>query len=184
MKATYTKEVIPKLQKELGIKNLHALPKIVSVHVNVGVGSYITGGKDYKDVVQNVEAITGQRPIVNKSRKSISNFKLRENVPNGVSVTLRGQRMYDFLNKLVNVVFPRIRDFRGISRKSFDGRGNYSLGIKEHTVFPEIKGEDVSKIHGIQITIKTTATSNEHGLKLLENLGFPFQKEVVKSTSA
>jgi len=176
MKELSTKEVLAKVQKELKIKNINAAPKITAVHVNVGVGSYVTAGKDHEDVVRNLTTITGQKPVVKKSRQAISNFKLKINTPNGVSVTLRGQRMYDFINKLVNVVFPRIRDFRGISRKSFDGNGNYSIGISEHTVFPEIKSEDVNKIHGLQITIKTSADKNEEALVLLEAFGFPFKK--------
>jgi len=137
----------------------------------------VSSGKDYESVVKNIERITGQRPVVNKSRMAISNFKLKEGTPNGVSVTLRGARMYDFLKKLVNVVFPRIRDFRGMPQKAFDGRGNYSVGITEHTVFPEIDPEDVSKIHGLQVTIITTAKNDDEGRALLKAMNFPFKKD-------
>lgn len=177
----YRKEVVPLLQKTLGISNLNAVPKITSVHVNVGIGSYVEAGKDPDDVMKSVALITGQRPVLVKSRKAISNFKLKINSPNGVYTTLRGKNMYTFLDKLVHFALPRIRDFRGIPRKSFDQNGNYSLGIKEHIVFPDIPAEDVSKIHGIQITIKTTAKNDKEARALLEGLGFPFQKDQKES---
>lgn len=176
-KTIYEKEAVPALMSKLGIKNRNAVPKISYVKVNVGIGSYVTAGKDYEDVVKNVAKITGQKPVVAKSKKAISNFKLKIGMPTGVSVTLRGKRMYDFLSKIVNAVLPRIRDFRGISPRAFDGRGNYSLGIREHVVFPEIDAEDVSKFHGIQVTIVTTAGNDERGRELLSALHFPFKKE-------
>lgn len=172
----YREEIVPKLQQTLGLKNPNAVPRIKAIVINVGIGSHVAAGKDPEDIVKNVITISGQKPVVTHSKKAISNFKLKLNMPSGVVVTLRGKRMYDFLSKLINVVFPRIRDFRGISKKAFDGRGNYSVGIKEHTVFPEIQGEDVSKIHGMQITIQTTAGTNEKAFELLKTFGFPFKK--------
>ena len=170
--------VAEKLQKELNISNKHLVPKVVSVTINVGVGSLVQRDKKALDeVVENITAITGQKPVVKKSTKSISNFKLREGMPVGVSVTLRGQSMIDFLNKLINVVFPRIRDFRGFSRKSFDGKGNLSIGIKEHLVFPEINPDDLVTIHGIQINIKTSTHSDEEAFKLLTAFNFPFKEK-------
>lgn len=165
------------LMQKLGLKNPNAVPRVKAVIVNVGIGSHVVAGKDPEDIVKNVIAITGQKPVVSLAKKAISNFKLKINMPSGVMATLRGKRMNDFLTKLVNVVFPRIRDFRGIPKKSFDGRGNYSIGLKEHTAFPEIQAEDISKIHGIQITIQTTARDDKKALALLESLGFPFIKK-------
>jgi large subunit ribosomal protein L5 len=173
---TYREQVVPELQKSLGLKNPNAVPRLKSIIVNVGIGSHVAAGKDHEDIVKNITTITGQKPVVTHAKKAISNFKLKINMPSGVVVTLRGKRMYDFLTKLIHVVFPRIRDFRGISKKSFDGRGNYSVGIREHTAFPEIESEDVSKIHGMQITIQTTAGTNEKALELLKAFGFPFKK--------
>jgi len=176
LKDHYIKKVAPKLTKEFGDKNVNAVPKITAVRINVGIGSHVAAGKDHEDIVKNVQSISGQKPIVVRSKKAISNFKLKINMATGVVVTLRGKRMYDFLTKLINVVFPRIRDFRGISKKSFDGHGNYSIGIKEHFVFPEIHSEDVSKVHGVQVTIQTNAKTNQRALALLQALGFPFTK--------
>ena len=177
----YREKIVPELAKTLGAGNAHAVPHITAVRVNVGIGSMVAAGKDHEDVVKSVTMITGQKPVVTHSRKAISNFKLKINMPSGVVVTLRGPRMYDFLSKLIHVVFPRIRDFRGISPKSFDGHGNYSIGIREHIVFPEIESEDVSKIHGIQITIQTNARDDKKALALLKAFGFPFQKDVLGS---
>lgn len=172
----YREKIVPELCAKWGVKNPHAVPKIKTVIVNVGIGSYVAAGKDHEDIVKNISIITGQKPIVTRSKKAISNFKLKINMPSGVVVTLRGKKMYDFLTKLINVVFPRIRDFRGISKKSFDGRGNYSIGIKEHTVFPEIQSEDISKIHGLQITVQTNSCDDKKSLDLLKAFGFPFKK--------
>lgn len=175
LRETFEKEVVPRLQQTLKLKNRLAVPRVKYVKVNVGIGSYVTAGKDFEDVVKNVAVITGQKPVVIKSKKAISNFKLKIGMPTGVAVTLRGKRMYDFLTKLVHAVFPRVRDFRGLSKKSFDGRGNYSVGLKEHIVFPEISSEDMSKIHGVQITVVTSAKNNAAGYQLLKTLGFPFK---------
>ena len=176
-KDQFTKEILPALQKELKVKNVNALPRVTKVILNVGIGKLTEGGKDYSHIVENLASISGQRPVVAKARIAISNFKLKKGQPVGISVTIRGKRMYDFLSKLVNVTFPRVRDFRGISPKSFDGKGNYSVAIREHTVFPEINPDDIVKNHGIQVTIVTTAKSNEDGLKLLKAMGFPFQEK-------
>ena len=175
----YREEIVPSLCKTLGVKNPHAVPKIKAIVVNVGIGSAVAAGKDHEEVVKNIQTITGQKPIVTRSKKAISNFKLKINMPSGVVVTLRGRRMYEFLNKLINVTFPRIRDFRGVSRKSFDGHGNYSIGIREHTVFPEIQTDDVSKTHGVQVTIKTNAKSDKEAFELLKAFGFPFKAPLV-----
>lgn len=176
LQKTYREKIVPELQKSLKLKNPHAVPRLKAVRINVGIGSYVSAGKDHEDIVKNITLITGQKPIITRSRKAISNFKLKLNMPSGVVATLRGKRMYDFLMKLIHVVFPRIRDFRGISKKSFDGHGNYSVGIQEHTVFPEIQAEDVSKIHGLQITIQTNAHDDKKAYELLKALGFPFKK--------
>lgn len=176
LQKTYKEKMIPALMKDLGVKNIHAVPKITAVQINVGIGSAVVAGKDPEEVVKNITLISGQKPVVVHSKKAISNFKLKINMASGVVVTLRGKRMYDFLTKLINIVFPRIRDFRGISKKSFDGRGNYSIGIHEHIVFPEIQSDDITKTHGVQITIQTNAGTNERGLALLRAFGFPFVK--------
>ena len=177
LKDHFTKNILPALQKELNVKNTWAVPRIKKVTLNVGIGKITESGKDYSHVVDSLTAISGQKPIVPKARIAISNFKLKKGQPVGVTVTIRGKRMYDFISKLINVAFPRVRDFRGISPKSFDGKGNYSIAIKEHTVFPEINPDDMLKVHGLQITIVTSAKNNEQGLALLKSLGFPFQEK-------
>ena len=177
----FNKNIVPALQKELGIKNVLAVPKLEKVKLNIGLGPFLAAKKDYSQILDNIAAITGQRPVITKARKSISNFKIREGVPVGITVTLRGSKMYDFVSKLVNITFPRVRDFRGINKKGLDGHGNYSVGITENIVFPEINPDSVDKIHGLQITITTTARNNEEGYQLLKALGFPFketQKEI------
>lgn len=183
LKEKFQKTITPELQKQLKIKNINAVPKLSKVVVNVGIGKMLAGGKDYSEVEENVKMITGQKPVIAKSRKAISNFKLRENQPVGINVTLRGQKMYDFISKFVNIVLPRTRDFRGISPRSFDGHGNYSLAIKEHTVFPEINADDIVKLHGMQITFVTTARTNEEAFQLLKAIGFPFQERKEKTTA-
>ncbi len=182
LKDRFAKEIAPQLQKDLGIKNVSAIPKMIKVTVNAGLGNFYTSGtKDFSEFAANIAAVTGQKPVIIKAKKAISNFKIREGMPNGVMVTLRGERMYDFIEKLVNVIFPRTRDFRGISPKSFDGKGNYAVGIKEHIVFPEINPDDIVKIHGLQICINTTAKNNDEGLALLKALGFPFKQGAAKA---
>lgn len=176
LQTEYTKTIRPALKKELGITNDLAVPKVSKVVVNVGIGSIIRNrGKDYSKIVEHLAKITGQQPSLRNSRVSISNFKLREGEPVGLTVTLRGPRMYDFLTKLVNVALPRVRDFRGIPPKSFDARGNYSLGIREHYVFPETIVDDEVPAFGFQVTVVTTAKSPEHSRALLKMFGFPFR---------
>lgn len=173
----YIKEIVPALEKNLGTTNPMNVPKIEKVVLNMGIGTYIrTGNKDYTVLQEHLALISGQAPVVKLARKAISNFKLRAGMPVGLTVTLRGENMYVFLDKLVNVVLPRVRDFRGISPKSFDTEGNYNFGIKEHTIFPEVPQDDVVKNHGIQITVKTTAKNKEEWLELLNLMGFPFSK--------
>jgi large subunit ribosomal protein L5 len=176
----FQKNILPNLQKKLGIKNKMAVPRLKKVSINVGIGKYLEGSKDYSQVVKNIQEITGQKPVVTKAKKAISNFKVREGMPVGIMVTLRGRRMYDFINKLVNIVFPRVRDFRGISKKSFDGKGNYSVGLKEYTVFPEINPDDIVKMHGLEISIATTGKNNEEAYTLLKEIGFPFKEAAIE----
>ena len=176
LKEKYQQEVVPKLKEELKIKNVNAVPKITKVTINVGMGTYLKGSKDYSQIVDGIALISGQKPVVTKARQAISNFKIREGMPIGVMVTLRGNMMYDFLYRLINVALPRVRDFRGISSRGFDKQGNYTLGIKEHAVFPEITLEDMSKVFSFQINVATTAQSAEAGRKLLAYMGFPFVK--------
>lgn len=168
-------EKLSNLMKELSITNPLAVPRITKIKVSAGIGSYINAYKDYAPVIQNITQITAQKPIITKAKKAISNFKLRAGMPMGICATLRGKRMQNFLTKLINAVLPRIRDFRGLSITSFDGHGNYNIGIKEYTVFPEIKIEDMVKNHGMQVTVVTNAKTNEQGLALLKTLGFPFK---------
>ncbi len=172
----YKSEVQPKLMKDLGITNPMAAPIIEKVVVNAGLGKGIQDSGYIEAAVEMLTRITGQQPVQTKARKSISNFKVREGMVVGAKVTLRGDRMYAFLDKLLNVSLPRVRDFRGISRKSFDGKGNYSLGFREHIVFPEISTDDVERLMGLEVNISTSAETDEGGMKLLEMLGFPFEK--------
>ncbi len=176
----YQKNIRPALQKSLGIKNEMDVPRIDKIVIASGIGSYLQrlGSKDPSYVVDNVTKITGRKPVLRKAKKSVSNFKLREGMPVGVSVTLRGKDAYDFLYKLVNVVFPRVRDFRGIKNNIFDTKGNCSIGFNDHTVFPEVSiPEDMRKIHGVQVTIVTTAENPEQGRALLTEFGLPFKKK-------
>jgi large subunit ribosomal protein L5 len=174
---TYKETVVPALKEQFGYTNIMDVPKITKVVVNVGYGRRHKD-KGYIDTVeQTLKTITGQQPIHNKAKKSISNFKIREGMDVGVSVTLRGKEMYEFLYRLINLTFPRVRDFRGISPKAFDRQGNYSVGIKESIAFPEITADSIEKIHPLQITISTTATNADEGRALLDHLGFPFKKK-------
>lgn len=176
LKTRFKEDIVPELKKTLGIANDMAVPKVTKIVINTGIGTYLKNHKDPSNVVENISAITGQKPVLIKARKSVSNFKIREGMVVGARVTLSGDNMYHFLNKLINIVFPRVRDFRGISLKAFDGNGNYSIGFKEHTVFPEIRHDDVINGHGLQININTSAKNNEEALALLKALGFPFKK--------
>lgn len=177
LKTIFKEEIAPKLKEELKLKNVNAVPKVTKITLNVGLGTYLQkNGKDYSHVVESMTKISGQKPVLTKARKSISNFKIREEQIIGIKVTLRGSRMYDFLNKLVNITLPRVRDFRGIPSKAFDEKGNYTLGLKEHIVFPEINPDDVLHLHGVQMTISTTAKNDKEGLALLKAYNFPFKK--------
>lgn len=176
LKNFYNQDVAVKMKEAFGYANDFQIPKVVKVVVNSGLGQAKDSDELLKSAALDIAKITGQKPKTNKSKKSISGFKLREGQIVGVSVTLRGQRMYDFIERLVNVALPRIRDFRGLSPKSFDRKGNYSIGIKEHTIFPEIKFETVREPINLQVNITTTAKTDEEGKKLLELLGFPFVK--------
>jgi large subunit ribosomal protein L5 len=179
MKDLYEKTIVEDLKKALNQKNRMAVPKITKVNMNIRIGSLVRGGdKNYETVIQNATALTGQKPVVTKARKAISNFKLRIGDPVGIANTIRGPRMYDFISRLVNVILPRIRDFRGISVKGFDGQGNYNLGVKEVTVFPEVNPDNISRNHGVQLTINTTAKNDHEGYLLLKGFGFPFKDKV------
>src|SRR5579863_1927026 len=175
LKQHYQKSVIPALVKEFGYKNVMAVPKVQKVSVNIGLGEATQNAKLMDPAVNELSQIAGQKPVVTKAKKSIAAFKLREGVAIGTMVTLRGDRMYEFLDRLMNVALPRVRDFRGVSSKSFDGRGNYTLGIKDQLIFPEIDYNKVEKVKGMNISITTTAKSDAEGLALLKNLGMPFR---------
>jgi large subunit ribosomal protein L5 len=179
--SNYKKAVLekcrPLVQKELGMKNVMQIPKLEKIVINVGLGEALQNAKLVDSSVEQVRAITGQQPVVTRSKKAISNFKLRENAPIGVMVTLRGDRMYDFFERLVSFALPRERDFKGLSPKSFDGRGNYTIGLKEQLIFPEIDFDKIEKIKGMNITICTTARNDEEGRCLLQHMGFPLRKQ-------
>jgi large subunit ribosomal protein L5 len=172
----YRDKIVVELQKSLGLDNPMQVPKITRITVNMGVGEAVADKKAMDGAVGDLTALTGQKPLVTKSRKSIASFKLRQGVPVGAKVTLRGARMYEFLDRLVNVAMPRIRDFRGVSARSFDGRGNYSFGVKEQIIFPEIAYDKIDAIRGMDITISTTARDDREGRALLESFNFPFRK--------
>ena len=175
LKDLYREQVVPTLQKELGYRNVMQVPRLEKIVVNIGLGEALQNAKALDAAVEDIATITGQRPIITRARKSIAGFKLREGNPIGVKVTLRGDRMWDFLDRLCNVALPRQRDFRGISPDSFDGRGNYSLGLREQLVFPEIDYDKIDKIRGMEVTIVTTAQTDEEGYQLLRHLGMPFK---------
>ena len=170
----YTSAVLPALVKEFGYKNVMAVPKIEKISINMGMGEATSNSKVIDGALAELTAITGQKPIITKAKKSIAAFKLREGMPIGVAVTLRGDRMYEFFDRLVSVALPRVRDFRGVSAKSFDGRGNYTLGIKDQLIFPEIDYNKVDKARGMNINITTSAKSDSEGLALLRQMGMPF----------
>ena len=177
LKVTYREEVRPRLQSELGLANVMQVPRLEKIVVNVGVGEAITDAKAIEGAVRDLATITGQQPRVNTARKSIAGFKLRAGMPIGVKVTLRGDRMWEFFDRLLAVALPRVRDFRGLSPTSFDGRGNYTFGFAEQLVFPEIDYDSVDKVRGMDITIVTTAESDEHARALLDAFGFPFASQ-------
>jgi len=175
LKELYKKTVVPALNKEFGYKNPMQTPTVTKIVVNMGVGEASQNSKLMEGALSDMAAITGQKPVTTRARKSIANFKLREGMPVGCRVTLRGDRMWEFLDRLVNVALPRIRDFRGVSPKSFDGRGNYTLGLKEQIIFPEIDYDKVDKLRGMDITICTTAKTNDEGRALLKQFAMPFR---------
>ncbi|OEU75370.1 MAG: 50S ribosomal protein L5 [Desulfuromonadales bacterium C00003093] len=176
LKQRYKEVSVSALMERFGYRNPLQVPKIVKVVLNMGLGEAIENGKILESATKELTLISGQHPVVTKARKSIAAFKVREGMPIGCCVTLRGSRMYDFLTKLINIAIPRIRDFRGISPKSFDGRGNYTLGIKEQIIFPEIDYDKIDKIKGMNVTIVTSADTNEESRYLLDTLGMPFRK--------
>ncbi|MBL4866547.1 MAG: 50S ribosomal protein L5 [Pseudomonadales bacterium] len=176
LREVYQKELVSKIQSELGLKNVMEVPKITKITLNMGVGEATQDRKAIEGAVTDMTKIAGQKPIVTLARKSVAGFKVREGWPIGCKVTLRGARMYEFLDRFVSISIPRIRDFRGLSPKSFDGRGNYSMGIKEQIVFPEIDFDKIDKLRGMDITITTSAINDEHGRALLSAFNFPLKK--------
>jgi len=176
-KDVYKKEIVPKLQEEFGYSNIHAVPTLKSVTVNVGLGKGLKDAKYLETIEDTLTRITGQKPVYTKARKSIAGFKIREGNVVGMMVTLRGKRMWDFVEKLIKVSLPRVRDFRGLSGKAFDGQGNYSIGLKEHMAFPEISSDEIDVIHGLQVTIATSATTDKESKALLTKLGLPLKKD-------
>ena len=176
LKEFYQKTVVPKLTKDLGVKNVMQVPRITKITVNMGVGEAVADRKVMDAAVADLTKITGQKPKLCLSKKSIASFKVRENLAIGTKVTLRGERMWEFFDRLITIAIPRIRDFRGISPRSFDGRGNFSLGIKEQIIFPEIQYDQIDQLRGMDITITTTAKDNKQGKALLDAFNFPFRK--------
>lgn len=176
LKDKYVSEIRPKLMKDNGYSSVMQVPRLSKITINIGVGEATQNSKTLDAAVGDLQAITGQKPLVTKARKSISNFKLRQGVAIGCSVTLRRERMYEFLDRLVNIAMPRIRDFRGVSAKSFDGRGNYNLGLREQLIFPEIDYDKIDKVRGMTISFTTTAQSDDEARQLLAELGMPFRK--------
>ena len=175
LKERFKKEMIPVIQERLGLTNVNAVPKVTKVVINMGVGEAVNDKKHLESAVNDLTAITGQKPVVTKARKSVASFKIRDGWPLGCKVTLRGDRMYDFIDRLVNIAIPRERDFRGLNPKSFDEQGNYSMGIKEQIIFPEINYDNIDKIRGMDVCINTSANNKEDAKVLLEVLEFPFK---------
>jgi len=179
LKEIYQNELVPKLLKELELKNVMEVPRVEKVVINMGLGEAIQNVKILESAVEEMSRITGQKAVITRAKKSIAQFKLREEMPIGVMVTLRRDRAYEFLDRLINVALPRVRDFKGVSAKAFDGRGNYTLGIREQLIFPEIDIEEIDKIKGMNVTIVTTARTDEEGRALLTEMGMPFRKQNV-----
>ncbi|GGH74850.1 50S ribosomal protein L5 [Compostibacillus humi] len=172
----YQKEVVPSLMNKFNYKSVMQVPKVEKIVINMGVGDAVQNSKALDSAVEELALISGQKPLITRAKKSIAGFRLREGMPIGAKVTLRGERMYDFLQKLIDVALPRVRDFRGVSKKAFDGRGNYTLGVKEQLIFPEINYDKVNKVRGMDIVIVTTSNTDEEARELLAELGMPFQK--------
>lgn len=177
LKEKYEKEIIKNIMQEKGYKNRYQVPKLEKIVINMGVGEATQNIKVLDQAVEDLKMITGQKPVITRAKSSVSAFKLRENMPIGCKVTLRGERMYEFLDRLISIALPRVRDFNGVPRNSFDGRGNYTLGIKEHIIFPEIKHEKIIQVLGMDITFVTNAKNDEDAFLLLKNIGLPFRKK-------
>jgi large subunit ribosomal protein L5 len=177
LKERYESEILPELRREFNYANVMQVPRVQKVTVNIGLGEAKENARAVETATADIATITGQKPVVTKAKKAIANFKIRENMAVGVAVTLRGDRMYEFLDRLLNVALPRIRDFHGVPVKAFDGRGNYSLGLREQLIFPEIEYDKVDRIRGMQVNIQTSARNDEEGRRLLEMMGMPFAKE-------
>jgi large subunit ribosomal protein L5 len=175
LESVYKETILPELVKQFSYKSVMQAPRITKITLNMGVGEAVADKKTLQSAVSDMEKISGQKPVITLARKSIAGFKIRDDMPIGCKVTLRSQRMYEFLDRLINISIPRIRDFRGLSPKSFDGRGNYSMGVKEQIIFPEIDYDKIDALRGMDITITTTAQSNEEGLALLKLFNFPFK---------
>jgi len=176
LKERYREELAPILMKEFGYANVMQVPKPLKMTVNIGLGEAIADAKALDAATNDISIITGQKPVITRAKKSIANFKLREGMPIGATVTVRGDRMWEFLDRLVNAALPRLRDFQGVSPNSFDGRGNFSLGIREQLIFPEIEYDKIDRVRGLQVTIATTARTDEEGKRLMELLGMPFAR--------
>jgi large subunit ribosomal protein L5 len=176
LKLRYRAEGVPALMKELGLKNPNQVPRLEKIVVNMGLGEAIANNKILESAVDQLGAITGQKPIVTRARKSIANFKLREGQAIGCAVTLRGDRMYEFMDRLISVALPRVRDFKGVSNKAFDGKGNYTLGVREQIIFPEINYDQIEKVKGLNVSFVTTAKNDEQGMALLRHFGMPFRQ--------
>ena len=176
LKEKYDKEIVPSMMEKFNYTSVMQTPKIDKIVINMGVGDAVSNAKNLDEAVEELTLIDGQKPVITRAKKSIAGFRLREGMPIGCKVTLRGERMYDFLDKLVSVSLPRVRDFRGVSKKSFDGRGNYTLGVKEQIIFPEIDFDKVNRTRGMDVVIVTTAETNEEAKALLKYLGMPFKK--------
>ncbi len=174
-KTKFREEILPKLKEELGVKNVHEVPRITKITLNMGVGEAIGDKKVIEHAMADLEKIAGQKAVVTKARRSVAGFKVREGWPIGVKVTLRRERMYEFLERLVDIALPRVRDFRGLSPKSFDGRGNYSMGVKEQIIFPEVDYDKIDTLRGLDITLTTTAKNDDEGRALLKAFNFPFR---------
>jgi len=184
LKERYRKEIVPALMKEFSYRNVMAVPRLRKITVNMGLGEAIQNAKLLDAATQELSQITGQKPVITRARKSIANFKLRKNMPIGAMVTLRGERMYEFIDRLMNVALPRVRDFRGLSTRAFDGRGNYTLGLRDQLVFPEVDYAKVEKVKGLNISIVTDARTDAEALALLRHLGMPFRAEVQRQQAA
>lgn len=177
LKDKYLAEAVPALREHFNYRNVMQVPRLEKININIGLGEAIANPKALESAERDISAISGQHPVITRSKRSIAAFRLREGMPIGMTVTLRGERMFHFLDKLINIVLPRIREFNGVPRSAFDGRGNYSLGMKEQTYFPELEYDDVDKVRGLQITIVTTARTDDEGRELLQQLGMPLSKD-------